>query len=97
MKHYWAKVIVPSEEIGISLITNLRSKCRFKLNECYFTTYKAAFNEFYDCDFFRIDLITQKDRENAERIIKRAIDLLSYIVGATYLSLIHISEPTRRS
>ncbi len=26
MKHYWAKVIVPSEEIGISLITNLRSK-----------------------------------------------------------------------
>ncbi len=36
---------------------------RFKLNECYFTTYKAAFNEFYDCDFFRIDLITQKDRE----------------------------------
>lgn len=84
MKHYWAKVIVPSEEIGISLITNLRSKCRFKLNECYFTTYKAAFNEFYDCDFFRIDLITQKDRENAERIMKRAIDLLSYIVGAPY-------------
>lgn len=84
MKHYWANVIVPSEGIGISLTTNLRSKCRFKLNECYFTTYKAVFNEFYDCDFFRIDLITQKDRKNAERIMKRAIDLLSYTVNVPY-------------
>ena len=84
MKHYWAKVVAPSEEIGISLTTNLRSKCRFKINECYFTTYKAAFNEFYDCDFFRIDLITQNDRKNAERIMNRAIDLLSYITNAPY-------------
>lgn len=85
MKHYWALVEVPNDnENPISFVIKLRSGCRFKLNNCYFTIYKSWYNEFHNSDYFRIDLVIDADEKHAENVMRRSIDLLVYITGVPY-------------
>lgn len=37
-----------------------------------------------DSDFFRIDLVTQEEKEDAENIMRHAVDLLVYVTGVPY-------------
>ena len=94
MKHYRANVVVPNEGNNeISYVIKLKNKCRFELNECYFTMYKSAFDEYSESDYFCIDLVTEKDKKEAENIMRHAIDFLVYITQVPY-ELEHITEDT---
>ena len=85
MKHYRANVVVPNEGNNeISYVIKLKNKCRFELNECYFTMYKAAFDEYSESDYFCIDLVTEKNKKEAEKIMRHAIDFLVYITQIPY-------------
>lgn len=85
MKHYRANVVVPNEGNNeISYVIKLKNKCRFELNECYFTMYKAAFDEYSESDYFCIDLVTEKNKKEAEKIMRHAIDFLVYITQVPY-------------
>ena len=37
-----------------------------------------------DSDFFRIELVTQEEKEDAENIMRHAVDLLVYVTGVSY-------------
>lgn len=89
MKHYWAYAVVPNDgNNGMEFRIKLRDKCRFILNECYFTMCKGSRSEgigvIYESDYFQIDLVTQENEKNAENIMKRAVNLLVYITGVPY-------------
>ena len=84
VKHYWANVAVPNDgDNSVSFTIELRNKCRFILRECYFTMYKAMYNEFVDSDFFRIDVV-KENKERAEKEMRHAIEFLVYITGVPY-------------
>lgn len=85
MTHYWTYAhVLRDEENTVSFIVELKHNCRFMLNGCYFTIKKELFEKYPESDYFVIDLITDRDKNGAESIIRKAIDLLVFIIGVPY-------------
>lgn len=83
---------VPNDQdADFSFLIQLKDKCRFILNDCYFTIHKELFVKHPDSDYFDIDLYeqynddTEENRiDKAKSKIQKAVDLLVYITNVPY-------------